>query len=47
LRGGGGMNPTHRVIATGDLVFPSGYDPADRRLPDGYFEAAELAEAKA
>jgi hypothetical protein len=41
------MNPTHRVIATGDLVFAEGYDPADlEELPDGYFEAAELQTAK-
>lgn len=41
------MNPTHRVIATGELVFPGGYDPEEiEALLEGYWEAAELAEAK-
>lgn len=40
--------PTHRIIETGALVFPEGYDPAEiEALPDGYWEAAELSSAKA
>ena len=41
------MNPTHRVIATGELVFPDGYDPADlEALADGEWEAIELERVK-
>lgn len=40
-------NPTHRVIATGQLVFPEGYDRADiEALAEGEWEAIELERVK-
>jgi len=41
------MRPTHK-LADGSLVFPGGYEPEDLTLlPDGFWEAHDLAEAKA
>lgn len=40
--------PTHRVIATGERVFPGGHDPADLELlPANYWEDDALESAKA
>lgn len=42
------MRPTHRLIATGDLVFPEGYDPSEvAEIGSDEQAAMDLAKAKA
>ena len=39
--------PTHRVIATGERVFPGGYDPDDLELlPENYWADIAFEEAR-